>query len=68
MSPKYAPAREDGKKPYVVTIMDWGKTRERIGWGKTVADAKYNAAGRSRPGMHVSRARRATPEDMETIR
>ena len=65
---KYAPPREDGKKPYVVEQSGWGRKRERIGWGKTVAEAKHNAFGRPGVGEYITGCRRATPEDMETSR
>ncbi len=64
---KYAPAREDGNKPYVVTQSGWGKTRSRIGWGKTVAEAKYQAFGRQAIGEYITGCRRATPDDMERL-
>jgi hypothetical protein len=60
---KYAPAREDGKKPYVATISEWGRQRTAIVWGKTASDAKYAAIGRMR--YAYARVRRATPTDMD---
>jgi hypothetical protein len=65
---KYAPARENGKKPYVVTKGGWGRSLDRIGWGETASDAKYDAFGRMGVGEYVTGCRRATPQDMEEIR
>ena len=65
--PKYAPAREDGDKPYVISIHDWGKDIERLGWGATASEAKYDATGRKHVGMYVNSARRATPDDVERL-
>jgi len=58
---KYAPAREDGLKPWVVTITEWGQLRERIIYAETRSAAEYEGKG----GMRYvyAHARRATPED-----
>ncbi|MEJ6554047.1 hypothetical protein PQI51_03290 [Microbacterium esteraromaticum] len=62
---KYAPANENGEKPYVVTQSGWGRTRTRITYAKTVAEAKFRAFGRQGVGEFITGCRRATPEDME---
>lgn len=64
MTPKYAPAREDGDKLYVVTRGGWGRWEDRIGWGTTPTEAKWDAWGRLGTGHYISKCRRATPEDM----
>ena len=61
-APKYAPAREDGLKPWLVTIYEWGKSRDRVIYAETAAAARYDAIGRM---LYVSaKARRATPADL----
>jgi hypothetical protein len=63
---KYAPAREDGLKPWVVTRREWGRSSERVVYAETSAAAKYKAIGRQ---LHVTATvRRATPEDIERLR
>lgn len=64
--PKYAPAREsDGYKPWVVTSYQWGREYSSIIYAATSNEAKY----KFRMMVNESRSvRRATPEDMETIR
>lgn len=60
--PKFAPAREDGLKPWHVTISEWGKQRTHIEWAEDARSAEYQAVGRMR---YVSaKARRATPADL----
>lgn len=63
--PKYAPAREDGLKPWCVELREWGERRERIEWAPSRSQAEYQVKGRMR---YVSaKARRATPEDVERL-
>lgn len=63
--PKFAPARDDGLKPYVVEVSSWGRTTEAIKWAADAADARYQGKGRM---QHTSaKARRATPEDIERL-
>jgi hypothetical protein len=60
---KYAPPNDEGLKPWVVTVSDFGRKYVRIIYAETSAAAKYAAVGRQ---QHVSAtARRATPEDLE---
>ena len=66
MSGKYAPAREDGLKPWLVTVTEWGRSRERIEWAETNAQACSQARGRMR--YTYARARRATPADLERLK
>lgn len=62
--PKYAPAREDGLKPFVRTAFSFGKTTDGIVWANNATDAKY--AGYR--GAYTSyTVRRATPADLETL-
>lgn len=63
--PKYAPPREDGLKPWHVTISEWGHRRERIEWADSRTQAEYQAVGRMR--YVYAKARRATPDDMEAL-
>jgi hypothetical protein len=62
--PKYAPPREDGLKPYVVDVWEWGHGRQTLVYAVNAADARYQACGRSRPGIYAKSTRRATPADM----
>ena len=62
---KYAPAREDGMKPYHVTISEWGQQYEKIIYAATTDDAKYKAVGRMR--YIAARVRRATPDDVKRL-
>jgi hypothetical protein len=62
--PKFAPAREDGLKPYVRSAYSFGKTTDSLVWANTAADAKH--AGYH--GAYTSyTARRATPADVESL-
>ncbi len=61
---KYAPANGEGKKPYIVEGLSWGKDVQRLVWGKDVAEAKYRA-GLSGTGQYVRRVRRALIEEVE---
>jgi hypothetical protein len=63
--PKYAPAREDGLKPYVVAVSSWGRTDERIIYAAKTNEAEYE--GKGRMAYTSAKARRATPEDMERL-
>lgn len=61
---KYAPRNEDGLKPWVVTISEWGRKSDRIVYADTGAQAKYQTCGRMR---HVTATvRRATPADVKS--
>lgn len=68
MTPKYAPSREEGTKPYVVTVWDMGRTSDTVVDAATAAEAKLLAVGRPTAGRYAKSVRRATPADMETIR
>ena len=68
MSPKYAPSREEGTKPYVVTVWDMGRTSDIVVDAATAAEAKLLVVGRPTAGRYAKSVRRATPADMETIR
>jgi hypothetical protein len=59
---KYAPAREDGLKPWIVTLCEWGRKTDRIIYAETNAAARYQAVGRMR--YVTATARRATPADI----
>ena len=64
--PKFAPAREDGLKPWVVAVSSWGRTTERIEYAESARQATYQAVGRM---QHTyGKARRATPDDMERLK
>lgn len=63
--PKYAPARENGDKPYVVERYSWGRTDESVVWATKPNEAVYMVVGRQ---LHTSgKARRATPDDMDRL-
>lgn len=65
MSPKYAPSREEGTKPYVVTVWDMGRTSDIVVDAATAAEAKPLAVGRPTAGRYAKSVRRATPADIE---
>lgn len=62
--PKYMPAREDGLKPYVAVIWDWGRFYERNIWAKDAKDARSKANPR-RMGAHIKSVRRRQVETEE---
>lgn len=64
-TPRYAPAREDGLKPWAVEISEWGKRRTQVVYAENRSAAEYEAKGRMRY-VHA-KARRATPDDMERL-
>lgn len=61
---KYAPVREDGAKPYVVQIVDWGRERSAIVYADSPSEARWRAVGRRTVGVYVTKVRRATHEDI----
>jgi hypothetical protein len=63
--PKYAPAREDGLKPWHVTVAEWGREWEQIVYAKTSGEAEYVAKNRSL--CRYPKARRATPADLLAV-
>lgn len=65
--PKYAPARADGEKPWVVTVYRWGTTTDRLVYAEDKPTARYRAVGRAGVAIYVSRIRRATPSDIEAL-
>ena len=67
--PRYAPAREDGTKPYVVTVLSSGKTSDRLVYARDRGGARYVAIRvRDYQGHHVQACRRATPEDVTNLK
>ena len=62
---KYAPPRDDGLKPYCVTVREWGRSRECIVYAENSGRAKYEAIGQMR--YVTADARRATPEDITRL-
>ena len=68
MTPKYAPSREEGTKPYVVTVWDMGRTNDTVVDAATAAEAKHLAVGRPTAGRYAKSVRRATPADIEEDR
>jgi hypothetical protein len=60
----YAPPRENGDAPYVVYYNDWATSRVKVVYARDAHSARYEAVGRRRPGVYVTRVRRATPADM----
>lgn len=61
--PKYAPPDDNGLKPWVVTISEWGRKSDQIVYAETSAQAKYRMCGGMRHA--TATARRATPADVE---
>lgn len=68
MTPKYAPSREEGTKPYVVTVWDMGRTNDTVVDAATTSEAKFLAVGRPTAGRYAKSVRRATPADIEEDR
>lgn len=66
-APQYAPAREDGKKPYVVVVASWGNKDKRLVYVNKRSDARFAAIGRQMYASMES-CRRATPADVESMR
>lgn len=63
MPRRFAPVREDGAKPYLVTVTHFGRSHERVIYAANVAEAVYEAKGRQ---LYTSAsARRATIEDVD---
>lgn len=62
--PKYAPANEDGAKPFVRVEYSFGRTSETLVWAATAAEAKYIGW---RGANATYTARRATPEEVERL-
>ena len=60
--PRFAPAREDGLKPWVRASYHFGRTSHSIVWAGNASEARY-AFGK----MHLEtvKIRRATPADVE---
>ena len=63
---RYAPAREDGMKPWAVDFHSWGKVKHWIVWENTAALARWRVVGRQKYCSAV--VRRATPADMQERR
>jgi hypothetical protein len=68
-SPRYAPAREDGTKPYVVTIRNAFAREDtyRLVYVKQRSAARYAAIGREQHTYFVD-LRRASPEDVTNLK
>lgn len=64
MTAKFAPKREDGLSPYVVTKSSWGREWSRIEWAKNLAEAKRQFGWTRQLHAYIT-VRRATPSDME---
>lgn len=64
--PKFAPANDQGEKPYVATVYQWGKYNDELTWADDAAQArsKYTRLG---TGEYLERLRRATPDDLDTL-
>lgn len=71
-SPRYAPAREDGTKPYVVTVAcgrdGCSHDTDRLVWALGVIPADHAALARERDDAYVVASRRATPEDVTNLK
>ena len=61
MSPRWAPTREDGLKPWVVTHGSEGESVKQLVWAETSQGAVYEL--RTKTAV----VRRATPADVETL-
>ena len=64
-SPRYARARHDGLKPWVVAVTQWGQTKERIIYASSASEAAYEGKGRQL--YTYAKARRATPDEVERL-
>lgn len=62
---RYAPAREDGTKPYVVTFNRWGRPTERLVYVEKRIDARDAAID---PRIYMTALRRASPEDVTNLK
>jgi hypothetical protein len=70
-APRYAPAREDGTKAYVVTIA-CGRdgcpyATNRLVYARSKVDSRYAAIGREATTTAVA-VRRASPEDVINLK
>lgn len=64
-TPRYAPANEQGEKPYLVEVSAFAGSNRytRIVYANKPGEAEYQAKGRQ---MHTyAKARRATPADID---
>jgi hypothetical protein len=63
MAREFAPIREDGRRPYFVTVVEPGRSYDKVVYAFNVRDAVYSA----KDGLvsAVVQARRATRQDME---
>lgn len=61
----YAPAREDGRKPYTVTVSDWGQQRTRVVYAKDSMDARRQVIGRGQVGLYLVSCKRTRVEEVE---
>lgn len=70
-NPRYAPAREDGTKPYVVKVKCTrpmcNDIAERLVWAWTPTGARDDAIGREQHTKAIA-CRRATPEDVTNLK
>lgn len=64
---KYAPANDEGLKPYFIEYRDWRDIIQKIVYAEDVSTARYKAIGRGRPGVGIREARRATPDDITAV-
>ena len=65
---KYAPANDEGLKPYVVTLRTWNRERTKVVYCERPQDARYEAGwGRLGAGEYVTNVRRARPIDVELL-
>jgi hypothetical protein len=62
---RFAPAREDGLKPWVVIRSEWGRKTYHLVYAESARDAVWRNIGRGR--YVTGRALRATPEDVERL-
>ena len=60
---KYAPPDDEGRKPFVVTVSDWGRKRTRVVYAADRHGARYAAIGRGGPGTYVTKIRRALADE-----
>lgn len=70
-SPRYAPAREDGTRPYVVTVAPrrgWTAQDERLVYAPGTIAASYAALARDLDSAYVAALRRASPEDVTNLK
>ena len=64
---KYAPADENGLKPYTLVIWDWAREYRKVMFAENAAEARWAGFGRKRPGAYVKSCKRTLADSPEWI-